>query len=213
MDYLADDIAQELRYKDAPPPTWTADSVSYLHSNMPGVPSYGSDLRLHAAVAKEVVAGGYFLEFGVDSGRSIRHWAELFPQETIWGFDGFTGLYESWNGFEVGHFARQELPVVPDTVKLVVGRFKDTLPDWTQQHPGHASMIHIDCDTYPATKEVFAYIRPYIVSGTIIVFDEYWNHKTWKQDEYLAWQEENIPYEYIGRVHGGNYQPVAVRVK
>jgi hypothetical protein len=220
MDYLADDRAQELRYKDSPPPQWNAHSVEYLVQHMPHVPSYASDLRLHQAVASRVLTGGYFMEFGVDSGRSIRHWAELFPGETIWGFDGFTGLYEAWNGFPVGHFARKELPEVPDNVQLVVGRFNDSLPAWTNAHPdwqdaqpGWASLIHIDCDTYPATKEVFKYIAPYIVPGTIIVFDEYWNHDTWLQDEYLAWQEEGIPYEYIGRVHGGNYQPVAVRVK
>jgi hypothetical protein len=45
------------------------------------------------------------------------------------------------------------------------------------------------------------------------VFDEYWNYPGWQQHEFRAWQEEKIPYEYIGYVHGGNYQPVAVRVK
>ena len=210
MDYEADDIAQELRYKDAPKPAWTADSVSYLHLNMSGVPSYSSDLRLHAAVAKQAQPG-LVLEFGVATGRSIRHWAHLFPDQTVWGFDGFEGIYEPWNGLPAGHFA-QELPQVPDNVKLVVGRFDSTLPDWCKQHAGPASIIHIDCDLYSATKDVFKHLHSRIVSGTIVVFDEYWNYPDWKEHEFRAWQEAGIPYEYIGRVHGGNYQPVAVRV-
>lgn len=211
MNYIIDDIKQAWRYRNSAPPAWTDCSLGYCGRKFGQVPSYASDLRLHRAVARQVLQGGYILEFGVATGRSIRHWARMFPGHDIYGFDGFTGLYEEWNGFGVGHFA-QKLPQVPNNVHLVVGRFDDTLPGWTQKHPGWASLIHIDCDSYQATKEVFASIRPYIRSGTIIVFDEYWNYPGWQQHEFLAWQEEKIPYDYIGYVHGGNYQPVAVKV-
>ena len=212
MKYYIDDLKQAWRYRNAPRPQWTADSRDYCARKFGSVPSYRSDLRLHRAVSKQVLPGGYILEFGVATGRSIRHWAELFPSYDIWGFDGFEGIYEAWNGLPAGHFA-QKLPQVPDNVKLVVGRFDVTLPSWTEQHTGFASMIHVDCDLYSATKDVFRYLKPYIRSGTIIVFDEYWNYPTWQEHEYRAWQEQGIAYEYIGRVHGGNYQPVAVRVK
>jgi hypothetical protein len=66
---------------------------------------------------------------------------------------------------------------------------------------------------YAATKDIFEHLRDYIVPGTIIVFDEYWNYPKWQQHEYQAWQEEDIDYDYVGYVHGGNYQPVAIRVK
>jgi len=211
MNYLLDDLKQAWRYRNAPTPHWTTDRKDYCAKYMTDVPSYGSDLRLHKAVSKEVLQGGYILEFGVATGRSIRHWAELFPTHDIYGFDGFEGIYEAWNGFDAGHFA-QPLPRVPHNVKLVVGRFSDTLPTWTKQHKGFASLIHIDCDLYSATKDVFKYLKPYIGPGTIIVFDEYWNYPTWQQHEFRAWAEEKRPYEYIGYVHGGNYQPVAVKV-
>ena len=211
MNYIIDDLKQAWRYRNAPKPSWTDDSLGYCAQHMASVPSYGSDLRLHKAVSQQVLQGGYILEFGVATGRSIRHWAKLFPTHDIWGFDGFEGIYEPWNGLPAGHFA-QKLPNVPHNVKLVVGRFDATLPDWTKKHKGFASLIHVDCDLYSATKDVFANLKPYIRSGTIIVFDEYWNYPTWQEHEYLAWKEEKIPYEYIGYVHGGNYQPVAVRV-
>lgn len=211
MNYILDDIQQAWRYRNAPRPAWTQDSKDYCAGRLEQVPSYASDLRLHRAVSREVLQGGYILEFGVATGRSIRHWAKLFPTHDIWGFDGFEGIYEAWNGLPTGHFA-QPLPKVPPNVKLVVGRFDATLPGWCKQHRGFASLIHIDCDLYSATRDVFRHMKPYIDSGTVIVFDEYWNYPGWQQHEFRAWQETDISYEYIGRVHGGNYQPVAVRV-
>jgi hypothetical protein len=211
MNYLLDDLKQAWRYRNAPKPQWTTDSKDYCAQHMTGVPSYGSDLRLHRAVSGQVLQGGYILEFGVATGRSIRHWAKLFPTHDIYGFDGFEGIYEAWNGLPAGHFA-QALPPVPPNVRLVVGRFDATLPGWCKQHTGFASLIHVDCDLYSATKDVFKYLKPYIGSGTIIVFDEYWNYPEWQKHEFRAWAEEQRPYEYIGRVHGGNFQPVAIRV-
>lgn len=211
MKYLIDDIRQAWRYRAAPRPEWTADSKQYWQQHMQAVPSYASDLRLHSAVSRQVLQGGMIMEFGVATGRSIRHWATKFPTHDIWGFDGFEGIYEPWNGFAAGHFA-QKLPKVPANVKLVVGRFCDTLPEWCKRNPGWASLIHIDSDLYSAAKEVFAHLTPYIRPGTIIVFDEYWNYPEWQQHEFRAWQETGIGSEYIGWVHGGNYQPVAVKV-
>ncbi len=211
MNYLLDDIKQAWRYRNAPRPQRTQDALAYHDQHFAGVPSYASDLRLHQAVAQQVPQGGLILEFGVATGRSIRHWAQMFPTHDIYGFDGFEGIYEDWNGMPAGHFA-QEPPPVPANVRLVVGRFDKTLPSWLSDHPGKASLIHIDCDLYQATCDVFEHLRSRIQTGTIIVFDEYWNYPNWPEHEFRAWQEQQIPYEYIGHVHGGNYQPVAVRV-
>jgi predicted O-methyltransferase YrrM len=211
MKYILDDIQQAWRYRNAPRPQRTADSELYRQQHMAAVPAYHSDLRLHQAVSRQVLQGGYILEFGVATGRSIRHWAQLFPTHDIYGFDGFEGIYEDWNGMKAGHFA-QKPPAVPANVHLVVGRFDQTLPDWCAQHPGPASLIHIDCDLYQATRDVFAHLRDRIQPGTIIVFDEYWNYPGWQQHEFRAWQEERTDYRYIGWVSGGNYQPVAVQV-
>jgi hypothetical protein len=189
-------------------------SELYHEQRFAGVPGYASDLRLHRAVSPLVLQGGYCLEFGVATGRSIRHWAGLFPDQTIWGFDGFEGIYEDWNGMKAGHFARpgKQPPRVPANVNLVIGRFDQTLPAWCQSHTGPVSLLHIDCDLYSATCDVFRNLRDRIVSGTIIVFDEYWNYPGWEQHEFRAWQEQARPYRYVGYVRGGNYQPVAVQV-
>ena len=211
MRYWLDDIAQAWRYRNSPRPQKTEDSEQYRQQHMVGVPSYASDLRLHRAVSRQVLQGGLMLEFGVARGRSIRHWATLFPTHDIYGFDGFEGIYEPWNGLPAGHFA-QTPPPVPHNVHLVVGRFDQTLPLWAPCHPGPISLLHIDCDLYQATCDVFEHVRARIQSGTIIVFDEYWNYPGWPAHEHSAWQEQRIPYRYIGWVDGGNYQPVAVQV-
>ena len=211
MYYTIDDLRQAWRYRNSPPPQHTTCSLAYQSQHMRGVVSYASDLRLHQAVAPLILQGGHMLEFGVASGRSIRHWARLFPNNEIWGFDGFEGIYEDWNGMPAGTFA-QKPPSVPGNVRLVAGRFDQTLPKWTKCHPGPISLLHIDCDLYQATTDVFRYLHDRIVSGTIIVFDEYWNYPGWQQHEFRAWQEQEIPYRYIGSVHGGNYQPVAIQI-
>ena len=53
-----------------------------------------------------------------------------------------------------------------------------------------------------------------IVPGTVILFNEYWNHPTWKKHEFKAWQEHvakhNVKYEYIG--YASDHQEVAVKI-
>lgn len=211
MYYLIDDLKQAWRYRNGPRPKRTESSIEYANQHFKSVPSYSSDLRLHRAVSQQVLQAGYILEFGVATGRSIRHWARMFPDHDIWGFDGFEGIYESWNNMPAGTFACK-IPQVPSNVRLVQGRFDQTLPQWAETHPGPISLLHVDCDLYSATKDIFATLKSRLVPGSIIVFDEYWNYPDWQQHEFRAWQEQNIPYEYIAQVHGGNYQPVAVRI-
>jgi len=211
MRYILDDLAQAWHYRNAPRPQRTPDSEAYRLEHMAAVPGYASDLRLHRAVSHQVLQGGLILEMGVARGRSIRHWASLFPGHDIYGFDGFEGIYEDWNGMPAGTFA-QDPPRVPANVHLVVGRFDQTLPAWCRTHPGFISLLHIDCDLYQATRDVFDNLRDRIQPGTIIVFDEYWNYPGWQAHEFRAWQEERTDYRYIGYVTGGNYQPVAIQV-
>jgi hypothetical protein len=53
------------------------------------------------------------------------------------------------------------------------------------------------------------------VPGTVIVFDEYFNHPTWRQDEHKAFQEfiaeRRIGFDYIGYVP--SHQQVCVVLK
>ena len=188
-------------------------SAEYLIAHMRQARNFATDYDLHEAVRDWVEIPGHRLEFGVATGRTIRHWARLWPNETIHGFDSFEGLPETWLwNIRKGHFA-QKLPEVPDNVRLYRGWFDQTLPDWLE-HAGPVAFLHIDSDLYSSARYVLNTLAQRIVPGTVIVFDEYFNFPGWQQDEFRAWQEfvaeHKIEYEYLGFV--SSHQEVAVRV-
>jgi hypothetical protein len=137
------------------------------------------------------------------------------PGKTVYGFDGFVGLPEDWTSrMRKGFFARRSLPWVRNNCHLVIGLFDRTLPQWVKANHQPVALLHVDCDLYSSTVTILHNLRHQIVSGTVIVFDEYINYPGWQLDEFRAWQEyvkkHNIRYEYIGRV--SRHQKVAVRV-
>ena len=83
-----------------------------------------------------------------------------------------------------------------------------------KQHRGPISLLHVDCDLYSSTKTIFDRLNDWIVPGTIIVFDEYFNYSGWELHEFKAFQEfreaNRLSYEYIGLAPTG--QQVAVRI-
>ena len=187
-------------------------SANYLVENMRQAQKFDTDYDLHEAVRDWVTIEGHRLEFGVATGRTIRHWARLWPDHTIHGFDSFEGLPETWLwNIRRGHF-KQQLPDVPANVQLHVGWFNHTLPRWSLTGP--VAFLHIDSDLYSSAQYVLDYLADQIVPGTVVVFDEYFNFPGWQQDEFRAWQEfvarKQLKYEYLGFVSG--HQEVAVRV-
>lgn len=193
-------------------------SAQYMIENMRQARNFPTDYDLHEWVINEcdinLLYSGLILEFGVATGRTLNHWARLLPNKTIYGFDGFEGLPEDWTWFiRRGHF-RQPLPRVRANCKLVVGWFDQTLPGFLSKHTEPIAFLHIDCDLYSSAQFVLDQLSDRIKSGTIIVFDEYFNFPGWEQDEFRAWKEfvakHNVEYEYIGMVT--RHQKVAVRV-
>lgn len=194
----------------------TVDSAEYYNAHMSKAPNYSARVRLLDAAVKMIsIDDGLVLEFGVASGRTINRIADALPNRTIHGFDGFTGLPETWTAkFNEGHFA-QEIPAVRSNVQLHVGLFNRTLPGFTAaaDPTKPLSFLHIDCDLYSSTKTVFTHLGERIVPGTVILFDEYFNYPGWRQHEYLAFQElvaeRGLTYDYRGIV-GSHYQVAVV---
>lgn len=49
--------------------------------------------------------------------------------------------------------------------------------------------LHVDCDLYAGSKDIFTLLNHKIVPGTVIVFDELVNYKLYKEHEVKAFWE------------------------
>ncbi len=190
-------------------------TAEYIIKNMPRVSTFNATLDILTFALSKVTLNSLYLEFGVFSGKTINHIANQVTKQTIYGFDSFEGLPEDWRtGFLEGTFKKDNLPDVKENVRLVKGWFNETLPDFIQEHTEKCAFIHIDCDLYSSTKCVFDILKDRIQSGTIIVFDEYFNYPDWQNGEYKALQEfireNSFKYEYIGYVE--IMEQVAIRI-
>ena len=163
-------------------------SAEFYEESLLTARALDTDLDLLTHALSIAPKQGLILEFGVASGRTIRHMASL-TGNPIHGFDSFEGLPEAWRtGFEEGAF-RQALPQVPSTVSLHKGWFTETLPPFIASTPEPIALLHVDCDLYSSTAFVLETLSQRIRPGTVIVFDEYFNYPGWKQHEHRAFQE------------------------
>ena len=165
------------------------ESAKYFNEKMYKSENMDSDLALLTRALSLRSVEGLNLEFGVASGRTINHLASE-TSDTVYGFDSFAGLPETWrSGFQQGVFV-QAIPAVRENVQLEVGLFSDTIPKFLMDFPdATVSFLHIDCDLYSSTKTIFDLLEGRIVPGTIICFDEYFNYPGWQHHEFAAFQE------------------------
>jgi hypothetical protein len=153
---------------------------------------------------------GLVLEFGVKSGKTITTLANKpkLKKREIYGFDSFEGIPKDWSGTRTlkGQLSNLgKMPKVPKNVKLVKGWFKDSLPKFVKKSGENAALIHVDCDLYESTKDIFDNLGKKIVSGTVIIFDEFFNYPNWENHEFKAWNEfvkkEKIKFKYLCYAH------------
>ena len=179
-------------------------TAEFIDKNMINIPVYENSRKLLESALSRVKVDGLYLEFGAGhKALSINFIAERIDK-IIHGFDSFEGLPEDWFGRETkGRYTTHgQLPNVRENVKLHVGLFEQTLPDFIKTHNGQIAFMHIDCDLYASTKTVFDILENRINSGTVMQFDEYFNYPGWKNHEFKAFQEfitkSGLKYEYLG---------------
>jgi tetratricopeptide (TPR) repeat protein len=199
---------------DAPRLGAKIDSVAFAADQLKGAKPFMARAELLAYALSQATAPGLVLEFGVAGGASLRFLASN-TQGTVYGFDSFQGLPETWQrGLEAGTFARSGVPTgLPANAQLVVGLFGETLPRFCEQHADGVRFAHIDCDLYSSTRTVFDALGDRFAPGTVLVFDEYLNYPGWREHEHRAFVElidqTEKRFEYIGWVRGS--MQVAVR--
>jgi hypothetical protein len=181
------------------------DSARYIEAHSSRAVLFENRESLWASSLSKITISGLYAEFGVFSGDSINYFSKKMSGKTIYGFDSFEGLFEDWTGTDAvrGTFSRGgRMPKVMPNVKLIKGWFNETLPGFLRENREQCAFLHLDADTYESTSQVLSLIGDRIVSGTILIFDEYHGFVNWRNGEYRAWQEfvneKRFVYEYIG---------------
>ena len=218
---------QKIHFSDKSIETDTS-TLEYVRKNMKDAKELEADsenMELAISLAlekdKQIGGNGIFAEFGVGLGRSGNFIAQRIGNKKIYGFDWYKGLPEDWRSpyFLKGIFALKpgiKIPPLPleKNIELVIGLFKETLPGFLKEKNYPFLFIHIDCDLYSSTKEVFDNIKNNIIDGTIIVFDEYFNYDGWEEHEFKAFQEfireNNLSYKYV--CYNKFHQQVTVKI-
>jgi hypothetical protein len=74
-------------------------------------------------------------------------------------------------------------------IELVVGRIENTLEDFLDEKERNFSLSHLDMDLYKPTIFTLELLKPYLVPGVLILFDEHHGYPGWKNGEFKALNE------------------------
>jgi predicted O-methyltransferase YrrM len=129
---------------------------------------------------------GHIIEYGSYRGGSaifMAHVAKkLHPGMKIYALDSYEGMPETdkqVDAHNAGDFADVDLDRLKarikalqlDNLELVKGRFEDT-HDQVMRSAGTIRLAHIDCDIASAVKFSYEGVKPHMVQGGYIVFDD-----------------------------------------
>ncbi|HRK39587.1 MAG TPA: TylF/MycF/NovP-related O-methyltransferase [Burkholderiaceae bacterium] len=166
---------------------------------------------------ESIALPGEIIELGVYRGASILRLAHAVKsaeaKKTIYACDSFEGFPDNRLTREDTSFFRpisrlkrkftvaQDVPDRLDAFfsaygvdgRIVKGYFENTLPTLDIRQ---ICFAHIDCDTYSSHIECLGYVYPRLVSGGIIVLDDYkqpkWPGATQAVDEFFADKPESV---------------------
>lgn len=153
---------------------------------------------------------GLVCEFGVCTGNSTNLIARNIAPREIYGFDSFQGLPDDWVIGDItvpkGFLAIDDSQLqFENNVRLVKGYFNQSLPGFMQTKKEPIAFMHIDCDTYESTVDIFNFTADRFQVGTVIVFDEILGDMGAENELKALWellQKKNIQFEWLG--YGGH---------
>ena len=155
----------------------------------------------------------YYLEFGVWKGDSSNFFSKFVNK--LYCFDGFEGLKEDWAGsqYAKGHFnLNKKIPKLNSNVEPIVGWVEDTLDDFLKKHNPKINFVHLDMDTYNPSKFTLEKIKPYLVKGSIILFDQLYNYIGWKNGEFKALNEVFNENEFEYKAFNVNTKQCVIQI-
>lgn len=138
---------------------------------------------------------GDLLEFGVSSGESFLWFLKHCPERHIYGFDSFEGIPEDWWTRPKGSFKAEPPRFTEPNGALIKGWFEETLPGFFDNYRGRIALVHIDCDVFSAAIYALRYAIPLCRSGSVVLFDEYYNYPGFPEHEWQAWRRIRRAHE------------------
>jgi len=154
-----------------------------------GLPDY---LR-HCAKSSTLDSDHLYLELGVFTGCTFSVIRNCVPQHiTMYGFDTFEGLPEDWMIddtnilYAKGRFQVEHIPNDTPNSKFIKGRIEDTLDDFLKEQDKKVGFVHLDMDLYSGTYYALNKLRPYLVPGTVLAFDDFYDLPGWQNHSFKA---------------------------
>jgi len=129
---------------------------------------------------------GHIVEYGSYRGGSAIFMAyvvqKLYPGMKVFALDSFEGMPQTdkdVDAHNAGDFSDVDINKLQarvdelklDNLVLVKGFFENT-NDSVMEQAGKISLAHIDCDIAPAVKYSYEGVRPFMVDGGYMVFDD-----------------------------------------
>ena len=129
---------------------------------------------------------GHIVEYGSYRGGSAIFMAyvaqKLYPGMKVYALDSFEGMPQTdkdVDAHNAGDFSDVDIESLQarvdelklDNLILVKGLFENTNDD-VMRSAGKISLAHIDCDIAPAVKYSYEAVRPFLVDGGYMVFDD-----------------------------------------
>lgn len=144
-----------------------------------------------AGVSGRIIPQTYF-EFGCHSARTfcaaMNAATYLKSGFKFFAFDSFQGLpdtnTEDDGIFEKGSFntgrldflnlVRAQTKKKLDENQVIEGYFEESLTDELADRLPNIGVLHIDVDLYSSTVTILSFVKPLLVSGTVVLFDDWY---------------------------------------
>ena len=134
-----------------------------------------------------------FFEFGCHSGRTFSSAViaskelGIFDECEFFAFDSFEGLPETTKDdgiFKKGTFStgvnefksavKKQADFSIKDKNIIIGFYSNSLTEDLQSKLPSVGVVHIDVDLYSSAIEVLRFIRPLLVSGSVLIFDDFY---------------------------------------
>ena len=99
----------------------------------------------------------------------------------------------------MGSYNTRQIPIFGQNVEIIQGKVQDTITGFLELKKEAIHFAHLDMDTYTPTAFALSNIKDRLVSGSILLFDEFYGYHGWKEHEFKAFNENfnDKEFQYI----------------